>query len=128
MSDPDPAEENNPQDAARPGARARARYARAYRLRNPGYDRRRHLRASARGEVLEILARRHPAEFAELYAAALRRRGVDPVAMERPCPCGGIIRRTAPIGRWPAKCGDCRRSGGEDQDSPQAASGLEDRS
>lgn len=64
-------------------------------------------RNTARDTALAALARQHPAEFAALYEAELKRAGLADVAMERPCPCGGIIRRRYPQGRWPATCGDC---------------------
>ncbi len=71
---------------------------------------RKRLRSKARREALEKLARRFPAEFEALYRPELERAGlVGTVEVERPCPCGGVIRRKSPVGCWPAGCESCRK-------------------
>src|SRR5947208_17100283 len=61
----------------------------------------------ARYEAFMALARRHPAEYTTLYQAELAHRGLNQGPMERPCRCGGTIRRKAPVGAWPTRCGQC---------------------
>lgn len=73
----------------------------------PGVREREALRTRARYEAFAALARKYPAEFMALYAAELRHLGVDVPPTERPCPCGGIIYRKAPVGAWPRRCDDC---------------------
>lgn len=87
---------------------SRAEYAAQYRRNNPDYAEREKKRVGARNEALEGLARRHPAEFTALYSEALEKRGVSPLPLERPCGCGGTIRRKSANGRWPTRCGTCR--------------------
>jgi len=94
---------------------------RRYRDANPEYADRERKRTTARWEALQGLARRHPAEFMKLYEAELAHAGLDAgPPMERPCPCGGVIRRRSPFGRWPSSCDECappealrRRIGGK---------------
>jgi hypothetical protein len=85
---------------------------RQFRRTNPEYTERNRKRSQARGEALEALARKHVAEFAALYAAELAHLGIDgsTVAMTRACPCGGVITRKVPAGRWPERCDDCRKA------------------
>lgn len=51
---------------------------RAYRGRHPEYRERERKRAVARGEALNALARRYPAEFTQLYQAELKYAGLWP--------------------------------------------------
>jgi hypothetical protein len=97
----------------RPGhVNANALNLRRYRKANPGYAERERKRTTARWEALHALARRYPAEYMRLYEAELAHAGIDAgPPMERPCRCGGVIRRRSPYGRWPASCEDCRAKG-----------------
>ena len=80
----------------------------AYRAANPDYVARDTARKTARSAAMRELARRHPAEFMALYEAELKAAEVDGLpSMKRPCACGGVIRRKAPTGQWPRKCGKC---------------------
>lgn len=81
---------------------------RRFRQAHPDYAERERKRTTARWEALQALARRHVAEFTALYAAELAHAGLDTgPPMEKPCGCGGVIRRRSPYGRWPASCEDC---------------------
>jgi hypothetical protein len=80
---------------------------RRFRDGNPEFRRRESLRMQARYEAFMALARRHPAEYQALYDAELEHLGIGTVAMERPCACGGTIRRKAPVGAWPKCYDDC---------------------
>lgn len=93
----------------RPGrASANALGKRRLRKASPEYADRERKRTTARWEALHGLARRYPAEFAALYEAELAYAGLDSgPPMEKPCPCGGVIRRGSPYGRWPASCEGC---------------------
>ena len=87
----------------------RAAYMRRYRATRAEDTERLARQRSARSRALERLSRRHPAEFGELYRSERTAAGVEPPAMERPCACGGTIRRAGPSGRWPVRCERCRR-------------------
>jgi hypothetical protein len=80
---------------------------RRFRDGNPGFRHRESLRMQARYEAYAALARKYPAEYVRLYEAELAHLGVGPPPMERPCPCGGTIRRKAPVGAWPKRCSEC---------------------
>jgi hypothetical protein len=80
---------------------------RRFRAGSPEFRRRESLRMQARYEAFMALARRYPAEYQALYDAELEHLGITPPPMERPCPCGGTIRRKAPVGMWPKTCGEC---------------------
>jgi hypothetical protein len=58
-------------------------------------------------EALSILRERHAPEHLELYRQALEDADIRPVT-EKPCRCGGTLRRPSGMGRWPARCGKCR--------------------
>lgn len=83
---------------------------RRFRENNPGYGQREAARKTARSEALEALARRYPAEFTALYGAELAHAGLDAVPLERPCGCGGIVRRPNRHARWPQACETCREA------------------
>lgn len=80
---------------------------RRFRDGNPEFRRRESLRMQARYEAYAALARKYPGEYMRLYEAELAHLGIEMPAMERPCPCGGTIRRKAPVGAWPKRCEDC---------------------
>lgn len=83
---------------------------RRFRDGSPEFRKRESLRMQARYEAFMALARRHPAEYTALYEAELVHLGINTPPMERPCACGGTIRRKAPVGMWPRVCEDCRKS------------------
>lgn len=84
-----------------------ALHLRRFREASPDYADRERKRTTARWEALQALARRHVAEYSALYEAELAYAGLDSVATERPCACGGTIRRPSGFGRWPSTCEDC---------------------
>jgi len=81
---------------------------RRFRDGNPDFRHRESLRMQARYEAFMALARKHPAEYTALYEAELKHLGIGAPPMERPCACGGMIHRKAPVGAWPKKCEGCR--------------------
>jgi hypothetical protein len=61
--------------------------------------------------ALAALAALHPAEFRELHEAERAFRGVTDAGLERPCPCGGTVRRRTVKSRWPLECDQCKERG-----------------
>jgi hypothetical protein len=93
---------------------------RRYREDSPDYADRERKRKTARWEAFQALARKYPAEYMRLYEAELEYAGLEP-PMSRPCPCGGVIRRRAPSGRWPSSCGECRKQAAAGETRSDAA-------
>jgi hypothetical protein len=82
-----------------------------FRDRSDDYATREALRHLARSSALVALVGKHPAEYAGLYERALADVGWTAAAMERPCECGGVIRRRVRRGRWPERCEACKGAG-----------------
>jgi hypothetical protein len=60
----------------------------------------------------DALAVLHPEEWTRLYSAALEASGAAEPPLERPCACGGTVRRRNPKGRWPLRCETCKDAAG----------------
>lgn len=69
------------------------------------------LQGQARQQAFAALARRHAGEYRQLYQAELEYLGVTDMPAERPCECGGTIRRTTAYGPWPKRCDACNPRG-----------------
>jgi hypothetical protein len=51
-----------------------------------------------------------PEEWLRFYNAALDASRAAEPPLERPCACGGTVRRRNPQGRWPARCETCKEA------------------
>ena len=63
---------------------------------------------AARRLADDALAVLHHEQWRRLYVAALR--GQDAAALEKPCPCGQVMRRISPGARWPKRCTSCKEA------------------